>query len=140
VRKTVIFVTHDIDEAIKMGDRICILRQGGRLAQYDTPEAILAAPADEFVADFVGADRGLKRLGLRTLAEIDLLPSPPSENGGRRPEAADDVTLRDALSLMLTEGATELTVRARDGGEVRGYLTLEGVSRLLADGASEVVS
>ena len=65
VRKTVIFVTHDIDEAIKMGDRICILRQGGKLAQYDTPEAILANPADEFVADFVGADRGLKRLGLR---------------------------------------------------------------------------
>src|SRR5215218_6568645 len=76
VRKTIIFVTHDIDEAILIGDRICILRQGGRLAQYDTPEAILAHPADEFVADFVGADRGLKRLGLRTLAEVDLLREP----------------------------------------------------------------
>ncbi|MEA2268408.1 MAG: osmoprotectant transport system ATP-binding protein, partial [Solirubrobacteraceae bacterium] len=74
VRKTVIFVTHDIDEAIRMGDRIAILRQGGRLAQFDTPERILATPADEFVADFVGADRGLKRLGLRTLAEVELLP------------------------------------------------------------------
>ena len=58
IRKTVVFVTHDIDEAIKMGDRICILREGGVLAQYDTPEAILAAPADDFVARFVGADRG----------------------------------------------------------------------------------
>src|SRR5215207_6134250 len=76
VRKTVIFVTHDIDEAIRMGDRICILRQGGKLAQFDTPEAILANPADEFVADFVGADRGLKRLGLRKLADVDLLSEP----------------------------------------------------------------
>ncbi|MEA2248538.1 MAG: osmoprotectant transport system ATP-binding protein [Solirubrobacteraceae bacterium] len=58
VRKTVIFVTHDIDEAIKMGNRVAILRQGGRLAQYDTPEAILANPADDFVADVVGQDRG----------------------------------------------------------------------------------
>src|ERR671938_1852560 len=57
VRKTVVFVTHDIDEAIKIGDRIAILRQGGRLAQYDTPDAILSQPADEFVAQFVGRDR-----------------------------------------------------------------------------------
>jgi len=58
VKKTVVFVTHDIDEAIKMGDRIAILREGGRLAQYDTPREILTHPADEFVAEFVGADRG----------------------------------------------------------------------------------
>ncbi len=130
VRKTVIFVTHDIDEAIKMGDRISILRQGGKLAQYDTPANILANPADEFVADFVGADRGLKRLGLVTLADIDLLPE-PAANGHRRPEAGPDMTLRDALSLMLTEGSTDLVVR--DDGGVRGYLTLEAVSQLLAE-------
>ena len=124
VRKTVIFVTHDIDEAIKMGDRICILRQGGKLAQFDTPEAILANPADEFVADFVGADRGLKRLGLRTLGEVDMLASTPVANGHRAPEAGPDMTLRDALSLMLTEGSSELEVHDDDGG-VRGYLTLE---------------
>ena len=63
IRKTVVFVTHDIDEAIKMGDRIAILRQGGVLAQYDTPEAILAQPADEFVARFVGEDRGPQAAG-----------------------------------------------------------------------------
>ena len=74
VRKTVIFVTHDIDEAIKMGDRIAILREGGELAQYDTPDEILAHPADDFVARFVGADRGLKRLALRRLAEVELEP------------------------------------------------------------------
>jgi osmoprotectant transport system ATP-binding protein len=130
VRKTVIFVTHDIDEAIRMGDRIAILRQGGRLAQYDTPERILADPADEFVADFVGADRGLKRLGLRTLGEIELLAD--LSPNGHRPEASTEMTLRDALSLMLTEGSSELVVRDHDGG-VRGYLTLEAVSHLLAE-------
>jgi osmoprotectant transport system ATP-binding protein len=133
VRKTVIFVTHDIDEAIRMGDRIAILRQGGRLAQYDTPEAILADPADEFVADFVGADRGLKRLGLRTLAEVDLL-SEPAGRADHRPHAPPDTTLRDALSLMLTEGSNALVVR-EPNGRVRGYLTLEAVSRLLGESA-----
>jgi len=132
VRKTVIFVTHDIDEAIKMGDRICILRQGGRLAQYDTPEAILANPADDFVADFVGADRGLKRLGLRTLGEIDVLERSPAVSGNGRPVAGPDMTLRDALSLMLTEGSTDLEVHGDDGG-VRGYLTLEALSRMLGE-------
>jgi osmoprotectant transport system ATP-binding protein len=132
VRKTVIFVTHDIDEAIKMGDRICLLRQGGRLAQYDTPEAILANPADDFVADFVGADRGLKRLGLRTLGEVDLDGRSRATNGDRRPEAGPDMTLRDALSLMLTEGSTELEVHGDDGG-VRGYLTLDALSRMLGE-------
>src|SRR4029079_8621358 len=70
VRKTVIFVTHDIDEAIQLGDRIASLREGGHLAQYDAPDRILAPPADEFVERFVGADRGLKRLALRRLEEI----------------------------------------------------------------------
>ena len=68
VRKTIVFVTHDVDEAIKMADRIAILKRGGILAQYDTPDAILAAPASEFVAHFVGADRGLKRLSLWIIA------------------------------------------------------------------------
>jgi osmoprotectant transport system ATP-binding protein len=137
VRKTVIFVTHDIDEAIKMGDRVCILRQGGRLAQYDTPEGILANPADEFVADFVGADRGLKRLGLRTLADISLNDTAVGPNG-HRPEAVTNMTLRDALSLMLTEGSTELAVRDPDG-DIRGYLTLETLSRQLGKGSGEAV-
>jgi osmoprotectant transport system ATP-binding protein len=130
IRKTVVFVTHDIDEAIKMGDRICILRQGGVLAQYDTPEAILAAPADDFVAQFVGADRGLKRLALRRLDEVELDPV-PGGNGKAPPECSTNATLREALSLMLTEGSSGVVVRA-SGGEVKGYLTFEVVSRLLA--------
>jgi len=73
VRKTIVFVTHDVDEAIKMADRIAILQRGGILAQYDTPEAILAAPASDFVERFVGADRGLKRLSLARVRDLTLI-------------------------------------------------------------------
>src|SRR5665811_2165813 len=72
LQKTIVFVTHDIDEAIKMGDRIAILREGGHLVQFDTPERILAEPADDFVARFVGLDRGLKRLSLSSLSDLSL--------------------------------------------------------------------
>ena len=126
VRKTIVFVTHDIDEAILLGDRIAILREGGRLAQVDTPEEILAHPADDFVARFVGADRGLKRLSLTTLAEVEL--DPP--NGAVMPSASAEMTLRDALSLMLSEGSRSLVVL--DGDErPRGVLTLDRLSELL---------
>jgi osmoprotectant transport system ATP-binding protein len=137
IRKTVVFVTHDIDEAIKMGHRIAILREGGRLAQYGTPEEILAKPADEFVARFVGADRGLKRLALRRLDEVELLPVP--NDGRRRPECPADTTLRDALSAMLTEGSPDLLVRG-DNGDVAGYMTFDVVSRLLSDREGHVVA
>jgi osmoprotectant transport system ATP-binding protein len=76
IRKTVLFVTHDIDEAIKMGDRIAILQEGGRLAQYATPAELLMAPANDFVEDFVGADRALKRLALMRVRDIDLWQAP----------------------------------------------------------------
>jgi osmoprotectant transport system ATP-binding protein len=68
--KTVVFVTHDIDEAMTLGDRAAILNVGGILDQYDTPEAILAAPANEFVARFLGGERGLRRLGLRPVSSV----------------------------------------------------------------------
>jgi osmoprotectant transport system ATP-binding protein len=131
VRKTVIFVTHDIDEAIKLGDRIAILREGGHLAQYDTPDRILAHPADDFVARFVGADRGLKRLALRRLDEIELEPldgrPPPSG-----PQAPGSTTLRDALSLMMSEGADPLVVVNADGTPI-GLLSVAGVGRVLSE-------
>jgi osmoprotectant transport system ATP-binding protein len=76
IRKTVLFVTHDIDEAVKMGDRVAILQQGGRLAQYATPAELLMAPANGFVEDFVGADRALKRLALMRVRDIDLWQAP----------------------------------------------------------------
>jgi osmoprotectant transport system ATP-binding protein len=76
IRKTILFVTHDIDEAIKMGDRVAVLKEGGHLAQYATPAELLMAPADDFVEDFVGADRALKRLALMRVRDIDLWEAP----------------------------------------------------------------
>jgi osmoprotectant transport system ATP-binding protein len=126
VRKTVVFVTHDIDEAIKMGDRIAILREGGRLAQYDTPAEILARPADDFVASFVGADRALKALGLTTLAEIELLPT---SNGSTPPATLElGTTLRDALATVLSDGGRPQAVRGADGQPV-GVVSLELLGR-----------
>src|SRR6266511_1408993 len=69
---TILFVTHDIDEAIKMGDRIAVFKPGGRLAQFDTPITVLEQPADDYVARFVGADRGLKRLSLSRVRDVAL--------------------------------------------------------------------
>ena len=76
IRKTVLFVTHDIDEAIKMGDRIAVMQVGGKLAQYATPAELLMSPANEFVEDFVGADRGLKRLALMRVSDVSLWEAP----------------------------------------------------------------
>ncbi len=73
--KTILFVTHDIDEAIKMGDLVAVMQVGGILAQFGPPADILAAPANEFVARFVGTDRGLKRLSLRRVSELELRPA-----------------------------------------------------------------
>jgi osmoprotectant transport system ATP-binding protein len=76
LRKTVVFVTHDIDEAVKMGTRIALLNVGGHLEQYDSPARILGSPATDFVADFVGRDRALKRLQVTTIADVDVEPAP----------------------------------------------------------------
>ena len=126
VAKTVVFVTHDIDEAIKMGHRIAILRDG-ELVQYDTPDNILAEPADDFVADFVGADRGLKRLNVWRLSDLDL--DPASEEAGG-PTARKDTSLRDALSLMLVEGKERLTV-VDEEGRPAGTVALDSITRLI---------
>jgi osmoprotectant transport system ATP-binding protein len=131
VRKTVVFVTHDIDEAIKMGDKIAILRQGGRLAQYGSPEEILTDPADDFVAEFVGADRALKRLGLSTLAEVDLLAPNGLRPGPNR--VALKTTVRDALSQLLAGGGRPLTV-IDEQDHVAGMVTLELLGGVLGDG------
>ena len=107
IRKTVLFVTHDIDEAIKMGDRIAVMREGGRVEQYATPAELLMAPANEFVEDFVGADRALKRLALMRVADIDLWEAPLAFVGQATGEvraklAAPDVEVPHAL---LVDGA-----------------------------------
>ena len=84
IGKTVLFVTHDVDEAIKMGDRIAVLREGGELAQYAPPAELLARPADDFVRDFVGTDRALKRLALIPVSEVELA-EPVTVRAGESP-------------------------------------------------------
>jgi len=103
IQKTVVFVTHDIDEAIKMGDRIAILRGGGVLAQYDTPDRILAQPVDDFVAQFVGADRGLKRLALRRLRDIRPIPAPAARLGDNAQAAKAKVRRAGFERLVLID-------------------------------------
>ncbi len=111
LKKTVVFVTHDIDEAIKMGDRIALLRDG-RLVQQAPPAEMLARPANGFVEDFVGADRALKRLSLITCVS---LANPGSVIGA--PEVRADTSARDGLAVMLESGARAINLAG--GGVVR---------------------
>jgi len=129
VAKTVIFVTHDIDEAIMMGDRIAILREGGVLAQYDTPDAILAKPADDFVAQFIGEDRALRRLARRRVGELELEPV----GNPNRPtvQVPASTTVRNAVSLLLESHTDRLLVVDDDGREL-GVLTLAKAAELLS--------
>ena len=136
IRKTVIFVTHDIDEAIRMGDRIAVLREGGVLAQYGTADELLGYPADDYVADFVGADRGLKRLSLRRIG--DLLGEVPERRGStvgpETPSVTANATLRTGLSVLLSTGSTVLGVTDDKGNDL-GAVTLEQLRAPVVDDA-----
>jgi osmoprotectant transport system ATP-binding protein len=129
VRKTVIFVTHDIDEAIKMGDRIAVMRDG-RLVQLATADDLLASPANEFVASFVGEDRGLKRLRVKTLHDIELEPArdgQPAADGA----IGIDTSLHYALSRMLADGHSRIAVKDENGKPV-GFATVGAITVLIA--------
>ena len=128
LRKTIVFVTHDIDEAIKMADRIAILNVGGIVEQYAPPEEILRVPASTFVADFVGEERGLKRLGLIAVRDVEIEPGAAPADA---PVVSDDQTMRQALDVLVTTGCAAAVVTGTDG-ERRGVLTLERISRELA--------
>jgi osmoprotectant transport system ATP-binding protein len=128
LRKTVVFVTHDIDEAIKMGDRIAVMQEGGRLAQYATPAELLMAPATPFVEDFVGADRALKRLALLHVRDIELLDAADAPDA---PVVALDDVLRDALSELLAHAAQHARVVDADGRDA-GVLSIDALARRLA--------
>jgi osmoprotectant transport system ATP-binding protein len=118
LQKTIVFVTHDIDEAIKMADRIAILNRGGIIEQYAPPEEILRAPSNDFVRQFVGAERGLKRLALIKVADIEV------EEG---PVVASTTSAADARRIMASfDGDWAAVV---DDGELRGWVSpqiLEG--------------
>ena len=124
VRKTIVFVTHDVEEAVRLGDRIAVLSQGGHLEQYADPATVLGTPANDFVARFVGADRGLKRLAV-TAIEIGDLEHPPVVH------ASD--SLADAAAAMARSGARWAVVL--DGkDDLHGW-----ISRDQASGAGTVV-
>jgi osmoprotectant transport system ATP-binding protein len=131
IKKTIVFVTHDIDEAIKMGDKIAILREGGVLAQYDTPENILANPDSDFVSSFVGTDRVLKRLSLVLVRDMDL---DPVNGGDNLPRISDGLTLKDALSEIIGAGADRgLVVPDGNGGSPSGTLSIDSIRTLSHD-------
>jgi osmoprotectant transport system ATP-binding protein len=136
IRKTIVFVTHDIDEAIKMGDRIAILREGGQLVQYDSPENILANPVNDFVARFVGADRGLKRLALTRLDQIRLEDASAARGAGEASTVPSTATLRDALSVMMSDSMRPLLVVDADGNAT-GAVTIELINEALRRGRKD---
>jgi osmoprotectant transport system ATP-binding protein len=117
--KTVIFVTHDIDEAIRMGDLVAIMKDG-RLVQCASPGTLLSGPKDAFVADFIGADRALKRLTLTTAGEAATRISAASPGA---PVVSPATSLRDVLSLLLASGADAATV-VDAGGTPSGAISL----------------
>lgn len=112
VRKTIMFVTHDIEEAVRLSDLVAVFSVGGILAQYAPPAQVLGAPANEFVADFVGADRGLKRLSVTPVIDSDLV---------QPPIVRFEQTGQEALDHLRAEGARWAVVLDRDGG-LRGWV------------------
>jgi osmoprotectant transport system ATP-binding protein len=105
VKKTIVFVTHDIDEAIKMGNRIAILREGSEIAQLDTPEAILAHPADEFVESFLGSGAILKGLTLKKVSDIELHQVPTLTSPVLREEALKTLQESPDQVALLLDGS-----------------------------------
>ena len=123
VRKTIVFVTHDIDEAIRMGDRIAIMSEGGHLEQFDTPAQLLAEPANSFVVDFLGAERGLKRLALIPVSEVKADPGPvvsPTDDRGRAEEIA-------------RTAGTDWVAVVTDDGVLQGWVPIGEIRDVVSD-------
>ena len=114
--KTVVFVTHDIEEAVRLGNRVAVFEPGGRLAQFDTPARVLGGPADAFVAEFVGSDRALRRLAVTPIAEIDL---------EHPPVVHEDDSCHDARDAI-TRAAAHWAVVLGEDQRLRGWIGVDG--------------
>jgi osmoprotectant transport system ATP-binding protein len=126
VRKTIVFVTHDVDEAVRLGDRIAVLSDGGRLEQYAPPAELLANPANDFVATFVGPDRGVKRLAVTPVSQATPRPLPSGvAPGADTPSVEVNASLREALAALI-DGNTGW-VAVRDGDRLLGILTPDDI-------------
>ncbi|WP_239077037.1 ABC transporter ATP-binding protein [Actinocatenispora rupis] len=134
VRKTTVFVTHDVDEAVRLGDRIAVLSEGGKLEQYAPPAEILGRPASSFVAEFVGSDRGIKRLGVTDIPRHSLR-TPESVPGWATatdpPHVPETATLREALAALLEGGTGWVVVDSPSG--TAGVLTPDDIYRAMHD-------
>ncbi|WP_435746934.1 ABC transporter ATP-binding protein [Nocardioides sp. SYSU DS0663] len=128
IGKTIIFVTHDFDEAVRLGDRIAVLSERSRIEQFDTPGAILAAPANDYVASFIGSGAALKRLALLPVGAAALAPV---DGAPGRPTIRTTASLRDALDLLVVTGADAVVV-ADDQGRHLGRLRHADISAALA--------
>jgi osmoprotectant transport system ATP-binding protein len=127
--KTVLFVTHDIDEAVKMGDKVAVFATGGRLAQYAAPAEVLGAPADDFVAEFVGGTRGLRRLAVTPIDRDGLGAMDGVTTGQLAGSVEASASLEDVMALMMREDRSLVAVT--DGARVLGVLDPEAVHRML---------
>jgi len=127
VRKTVVIVTHDIDEAVRLGDRIAVMRTGGYLEQYASPAEVLANPATPFVAEFTGTDRSLKLLAVTPVESGELEPAGPEALSLDNVPA--DCSLREALAVLLDSPVGRVSVG--DPADPDGILTMDGVFRAL---------
>ena len=126
--KTIIFVTHDFDEAVRLGDRIAVLSERSQIEQFDTPANILAAPANDYVASFIGHGAAIKRLTLIPVTEARLGPTTESAGGPITVRATD--SLRDALDSLVLSGLPALTVLDYDGVAI-GSISMERISAVL---------
>ena len=130
LRRTVVLVTHDIDEALRLGDRLAVLATGGRLEQFGTPAEVLARPATPFVADFVGAGRTLRRLDL-VAATAALAPGAPATSSADGPAVPTEATLADVMAALLTADGD--SVRVVDNGAAVGRVTLDSIRAALRE-------
>jgi osmoprotectant transport system ATP-binding protein len=124
---TVVLVTHDLDEAVLLGDRLAVMRVGGYLDQYAEPGTVLGSPATAFVADFVGSDRTIKRLAL---TPIDLTTLAPPQDVPGQPTLDATARMREALTMLL-DSPTGTVLVTRDAQPL-GTLTMDAVHRAMA--------
>lgn len=131
VKKTILFVSHDIDEAIKMGDGIAIFKEG-KLMQYDSPSELLAHPKNDFVREFVGKDRALKSLSLHTVKDLiseRMLRKLDGPEKANKKTISVETNLRDALSILLNQEADQLVVQSNN--KLVGAMQIDDVEAYL---------